>query len=114
MAEQEIILTSDMGDEVVVDQAIVQEFIVDGAFMGPKGDTGPAGADSTVPGPPGIPGTKGDKGDQGNTGPAGPNTLVDSAGVSWLLSVDTDGALITTSVIPGDVYGGVYGTSVYA
>ncbi|MGA3150128.1 MAG: hypothetical protein ABSD10_00710 [Candidatus Saccharimonadales bacterium] len=43
------------------------------SITGPKGDTGntgPAGADSTVPGP------KGDKGDTGNTGPAGADSTV--------------------------------------
>lgn len=114
MAQQEIILQSDAGDEVVVDAAPVQEFFVDGAFIGPKGDPGPAGADSTVPGPQGDPGLPGTQGLQGPQGIPGPNTLVDSSGVAWLVSVDTDGAIITTMVSPGDVYGGLYGSSVYA
>ena len=38
--------------------------------QGPKGDTGLTGADSTVPGPPGVTGPQGPKGDKGDTGPA--------------------------------------------
>lgn len=97
----------------------------DTGLQGPKGDTGdvgPAGAQGPQGvqgsiGPAGPVGSTGPKGDTGQTGPqgqAGPNVLIDSSGVSWVISVDTDGALRTTAVIPGNVYGTQYGVAVYA
>jgi len=50
--------------------------------MGPQGLTGPAGADSTVPGPQGAIGPQGPKGDTGTTGsqgPAGPGVAAGGA-----------------------------------
>jgi hypothetical protein len=66
---------------------------------GDKGDTGPAGADSIVPGPQGevgpagadstVPGPQGDKGDKGDTG---------SVAGSFGVSIDGAGQLITVGV----------------
>lgn len=66
------------GTQVLVDPALEPE-IVEVVGVGPQGIPGPAGADSTVPGPPGATGPQGPPGPQGAdstvpgpTGPTGP------------------------------------------
>lgn len=68
---------------------------------GPTGQQGPQGP-------------AGPAGQTGQQGPAGAGVLIDPNGVSWALSVDTAGALITTMITPGNNYGTAYGVAVYA
>lgn len=61
------------------------------AVAGPQGEQGPAGADSTVPGPQGE---QGIQGEQGPAGPSGSGSGSGNANIEWFkLNYDTSGAL---------------------
>jgi hypothetical protein len=126
----DIVVTGDNSVQAIVTTATPANVVIDGALSGIQGLPGPAGATGPqgLPGPSGAPGSAGPQGPpgangaQGPTGaagasgaqglpgatgaqgPSGPNVLVDTNGVSWVLSVDTDGALRTSSSSPGNVH----------
>lgn len=109
----DIIVAGEDGTQVIIQTATPAQITVGGALRGEQGipgTTGPAGP-AGIAGPAGAAGATGP---QGQTGPPGPNSLVDANGVQWAVTVDIDGALITTAVIPGDTYGSLYGSAVYA
>ena len=61
------------------------------AVAGPQGEQGPAGADSTVPGPQGE---QGIQGEQGPAGPSGSGSGSGNANIEWFkLNYDSAGAL---------------------
>jgi Collagen triple helix repeat (20 copies) len=76
-----------------------------GSLRGPQGIQGPAGADSTVPGPQGEQGIQGPQGLQGPQGPIGPSGITtqgdlavgDAAGVPVRLPIGTDGHILTVT-----------------
>lgn len=91
--------------------------------QGPSGATGPAGSPGGATGPQGPVGATGVPGPVGATGARGPagtsmGALTDANGVVWILSVNTDGTLVTTQqsapTQTGNTYGSQYGTAVYA
>lgn len=132
-----IVVTGDNGTQAIVQTATPAQVVVDGALRGIQGvpgvqgltgATGAQGAQGAAgavgpAGPVGPAGSNGSTGPQGPVGPAGaagaqgppgPSILIDSNNISWLLSVATDGSLVTTAVSPGNVYGTEYGVAVYA
>ncbi len=112
----DVVVASERNTTTVVQTATPVEVIVSGALRGPQGTSGEVGPQG-IQGETGLPGPQGEPGLQGNPGlpgPAGPNVLVDANNISWLVSIDTDGSLITTAIIPGSVYGTAYGVAVYA
>jgi len=133
----DIIAASETGVNAIIQTATPAAISVNGSLIGPPGPTGaqgapgaagpqgetgpqgPAGNDGAqgIQGPQGIQGVAGPPGPAGATGaqgPAGPDALVDADGVSWIISVNTDGSLETTAVSPGNVYGTPYGVADYA
>lgn len=109
----DIVVTGDNGLQAIVQPAASVDIIVDGALQGAPGIPGVAGVNGG-PGIQGIQGIQGPPGAQGDPGSSGPAILVDANGVTWLLSVATDGSLITSSSVPNNTYGGEYGIAVYA
>jgi hypothetical protein len=114
-------------------------YLLKANFTGPAGGVGPAGpAGTSILSGAGAPSNSlGNNGDfyidtsttklygpkAGGTWPAGVSlvgpaaslSLVDTNGVTWVLSVGTDGSLITTGSAPGsNTYGSLYGSAVYA
>lgn len=102
-----ILASGTNGTQAIIKTAAPVAIIISGQLSGASGAPG-------TPGAPGLPGAPGIPGAAGAPGVAGPTVLVDSNGVSWSVTVDTDGSLRTTSVTPGNVYGVNYGVAVYA
>jgi hypothetical protein len=106
-------VAGDNGSTAIVGSPATAEVVISGQLTGPQGNPGPQGADGPQ-GVPGIQGTPGNPGVQGIQGIPGPNTLIDSSGAAWAVTVDVDGSLITTKITSTNVYGNNYGVAVYA